>query len=89
MPSEWQGFEVSRLRISTDFGPLVKKRRLAKKLSQEVLAEMADVHPTYVGLLERGQRIPGIDVAERIARALGLKLSQLIIEAERANKSSP
>jgi len=65
---------------------LVKKHRLARKLSQEALAEKADVHPTYVGLLERRQRIPGIDVAERIANALGLKLSQMIAEAERATK---
>jgi transcriptional regulator with XRE-family HTH domain len=49
---------------------LVKKHRLAKKLSQEALAEKADLHPTYIGLLERGQRTPGIDVAERIAKAL-------------------
>jgi transcriptional regulator with XRE-family HTH domain len=62
---------------------LVKKHRLAKKLSQEALAEKADVHPTYIGLLERGKRVPGIDVAERIANALGRKLSQLIAKAER------
>jgi transcriptional regulator with XRE-family HTH domain len=62
---------------------LVKKHRLAKKLSQEALAEKADVHPTYIGLLERGQRTPGIDVAERIANALGRKLSQLVAHAER------
>jgi transcriptional regulator with XRE-family HTH domain len=67
---------------------LVKKHRLAKKLSQEALAEKADVHPTYVGLLERGQRTPGIDAAERIAKALGMKLSQVVAEAERATKGS-
>jgi transcriptional regulator with XRE-family HTH domain len=62
---------------------LVKKHRLANKLSQEGLAEKADLHPTYIGLLERGQRTPGIDVAERIAKALGRKLSLLIAQAER------
>jgi transcriptional regulator with XRE-family HTH domain len=62
---------------------LVKKYRLARRLSQEALAEKADVHPTYIGLLERGQRTPGIDVAERIANALGMRLSQLIAKAER------
>jgi transcriptional regulator with XRE-family HTH domain len=74
---------VPRLGLSATFGPLVKKHRLAKKLTQEVLAEKADVHPSYIGLLERGLRVPGIDVAERIAKALGLKLSLLIGEAER------
>jgi transcriptional regulator with XRE-family HTH domain len=67
-------------------GTLVKKHRLAKKLSQEALAEKADVHPTYIGLLERGQRTPGIDVAERIAIAMGMKLSHMVAEAERLIK---
>jgi hypothetical protein len=33
---------------------------------------------TYVGLLQRGKRVPTIQVAERIANALGRKLSSLI-----------
>ena len=74
---------MPRQGIFSTFGPLVKKHRLAKKMSQEALAEKADVHPTYIGLLERGKRVPGIDVAERIANALGRKLSQLIAKAER------
>ncbi len=74
---------MRRQGISSTFGPLVKKHRLAKKLSQEALAEKVDLHPTYIGLLERGQRTPGIDVAERIAKALGRKLSLLIAQAER------
>jgi transcriptional regulator with XRE-family HTH domain len=79
---------VPRQGLSATFGPLVKKYRLAKKLSQEALAEKADVHPTYIGLLERGQRVPGIDVAERIANALGLKLSLLVAQAERRAKEA-
>jgi transcriptional regulator with XRE-family HTH domain len=77
---------VPRHGLSSTFGPLVKKHRLAKKLSQEELAEKADVHPTYIGLLERGQRIPGIDVAERLAKAFGIKFSQLVAEGERLSK---
>jgi transcriptional regulator with XRE-family HTH domain len=83
LPGYLQVLPVPRQGISSTFGPLVKKHRLVKKLSQEALAERADVHPTYIGLLERGQRAPGIDVAERIAKALGRKLSQLIAQAER------
>ena len=75
---------MARQAISLTFGPVVKKHRLAKSFSQELLAEKADVHPTYISLLERGQRIPGIDVAERIAKAFGLRLSQLIAEGERS-----
>ena len=48
--------------------------------------EAAGIHHTYVGLLERGERKPTIDVADRVARALGKKLSALIAEAERAHE---
>jgi transcriptional regulator with XRE-family HTH domain len=84
-----QGLPVLRQELSSTFGPLVKRHRLAKKFSQEALAEKADVHPTYIGLLERGQRTPGIDVAERIANALGRKLSVLIAQAERVAFQKP
>ena len=70
-------------RLSVAFAALVKKRRLKSGLTQEALAEAAEIHHTYVGLLERGERVPTIEVAERVARALGMRLSSLIREAER------
>ncbi len=47
---------------------MVRKHRPQKGLSQEALAEAAGIHHTYVGLLERGERKPTIEVAERVAR---------------------
>lgn len=73
---------MPRRGLSLAFGKLLKKHRLILKLSQEALAEKADVHPTYIGLLERGLRTPGLDVAQRIAKALGKNLSEIIAEAE-------
>lgn len=69
--------------ISLAFGSLIRKRRKANGLSQEALAERADIHHTHVGLIERGQRNASLDVADRVARALGLPLSALIAEAEK------
>jgi transcriptional regulator with XRE-family HTH domain len=66
---------------------VVRKHRARQGLSQEALAEAAGTHHTYVGLLERGECKPTIDVAERVARALGKRLSALIAEAEREHKS--
>jgi ribosome-binding protein aMBF1 (putative translation factor) len=40
-------------RLSPAFAKLIRKYRLQKGLSQEVLAEAASVHHTYIGLLER------------------------------------
>jgi transcriptional regulator with XRE-family HTH domain len=70
-------------RLSAAFANIIKKYRIRNRLSQEALAEMAGIHHTYVGLVERGERKPTLDVAERLARALGKKLSDLVKEAER------
>jgi ribosome-binding protein aMBF1 (putative translation factor) len=72
--------------LTASFARVVRRHRAWLGLSQEALAEAAGIHHTYVGLLERGERKPTIDVAERVARALGKKLSALIAEAERARK---
>jgi transcriptional regulator with XRE-family HTH domain len=69
-------------RLSPAFARLIRKYRLRKGLSQEMLAEAAGVHHTYIGLLERGLRKPTLEVADRLARALGKKLSALVEEAE-------
>ena len=70
-------------KISLSFGAVVRKYRTASGLSQEALAERADIHHTHVGLIERGERNASLDVAYRVARALGLSLSALIAEAEK------
>jgi transcriptional regulator with XRE-family HTH domain len=73
---------VARQALSLILGQVVRRHRLVQELSQEALAEKADVHSTYISLLANGHRAPGVDVAERIAKALGMRLSVLIAEAE-------
>lgn len=70
-------------RFSATFGQVVRKHRLARQLSQEALSEAAEVHRTYIGLLERGKRAAGLDVANRLAAALDVPLSKLIAETQR------
>lgn len=72
--------------ISKAFGKIVKERRIALGLTQESLAEKAGLHPTHIGLIERGRRNPSLDVADKVAKALGEKLSNLIREAEQAGR---
>ncbi len=73
-----------RSRFSTAFARAVRRARLAAKLTQEKLAEAAGVHPVYVSMVERGESIPTVEVAHRIATALGKTLSTLVADAERA-----
>ena len=74
-------------KIEKKFGVVVRKRRHALGLSQEVFAEKAQIHRTYVSEIESGKVNVGISVAERLADALGKPLSLLIKEAEAEYKT--
>ena len=58
-------------------GQSVRRRREARELTQEKLAEKAGLDPTYISGIERGLRNPGIKNVARLAKALGLSTSEL------------
>jgi len=59
------------------FGQNVRDKRESLDLSQEGLAEKADLDRTYVGGIERGERNPTIVSAVRIAKALKTSVAEL------------
>lgn len=59
-------------------GKIVRQKRLALGLSQEALAERADLHWTYIGGIERGERNVSLLNIVRIARALGIAPARLL-----------
>lgn len=61
---------------------LFRVLRLEQGSTIEQLADSALVHRTTVGLLERGERSPSVEVASQIANALGYPLSELLAKAE-------
>jgi len=75
--------------LQHQFGHVVRRRRLATGLSQEALAAAAGLHRTYVGLLERGLRMPSILIAQKVARALGMTTGELLDEVEREVVTKP
>lgn len=60
------------------FATNLRKARLSKGMSQEALAEIAGLHRTYVGSVERGERNISIDNMEKLAEAFGLKIQDLL-----------
>ena len=73
---------MRRLEMSDAFALVLRRHREGKALSQEALAEKANLHPTYIGMLERSLRNPSLNVTKELAKALGVTLSKLIAEAE-------
>jgi transcriptional regulator with XRE-family HTH domain len=61
----------------------INKFRLAAKLSQEELADTADIHRTYVSQIERGLKSPTLHVLFNIASALDVRASDIIQEIEK------
>jgi len=61
---------------------LFRVLRLDRGMTIEQLADAAFVHRTTVGLLERGERTPSVEVASQVAKALGYPLSELLAKAE-------
>lgn len=51
-----------------------KRHRMSKGLSQTELAKLLDVDRTYINQIERGKKIPSLNLLERIADALGKNL---------------
>lgn len=57
-------------------GDAVRELRKAAGLSQEKLAEKADLHPNYVGEVERGEKTISVDALLRVAAALKVSVTK-------------
>jgi transcriptional regulator with XRE-family HTH domain len=60
------------------FAQRLRQIRQIKGLSQEELADMANLHRTYVGSVERSERNVSIDNMERLANALEVDITELL-----------
>lgn len=65
-------------KILRQFGDKVKKLRRAKGWSQEELAKKTGLHRTYIGSIERSERNVSLLNIERIAKALDIKINNLV-----------
>jgi hypothetical protein len=64
--------------INEVFGKKVLERRLSLKISQETLANMADIDRAYLPDIEKGKRNVSLRVADKIAKALNVSLKDLL-----------
>ena len=64
--------------ILKQFGKHVRHLRQLQDLSQEALAEKANMHQTYIGMIERGERNPALSNLIRLTSALDISLPELL-----------
>ena len=68
--------------ICKKFGKNINKYRIEKGLSQEELAEYAELHRTYISAVERGVRSISLKNIEKLAEALEIPIQKLFIFEE-------
>jgi len=73
----------------TAFGQVIRKERRAKGISQEELAELANLHRNFISMVERGASKIALDSLFALADALEISASTLLRRAEAAAKSTP
>jgi transcriptional regulator with XRE-family HTH domain len=69
------------------FAKNVRKYRQAAGLSQEELAHRAEIDRTYISSIERSVYAATIDVVDRLAKALGVEASDLLVRPRRRSAS--
>ena len=68
--------------LAAAFGRVLRERRRATGLSQEALAERADLSRSYVSMLERGLHYPSLDIVFVLAEVFECEPSRLVEEVQ-------
>lgn len=63
--------------ILVSFGKSVRRLREKQRLSQEALGDLAGLHATYIGRLERGRQNVSLKTVQKLAKALKVKPDKL------------
>jgi transcriptional regulator with XRE-family HTH domain len=73
---------IPKAQIKKLLGQAIRKHRERLDMTQEELAEKAELHRTHLADIERGTRNPSLESLRRIALGLGISISELFKTAE-------
>ncbi|MFZ4680690.1 MAG: helix-turn-helix domain-containing protein [Flavobacterium sp.] len=74
---------ISKHDILNIFGENVRNYRKKQNISQEELAEMAGLHRTYIGMIERAEKNITLINIEKIAVALKISIKDLLVDIQK------
>lgn len=70
-------FKMTKKKILIAFGNRVRELRKEKGISQEKLSFDADLHRTYIGMIERAEKNITLINIQKIAKALDVGIKEL------------
>jgi transcriptional regulator with XRE-family HTH domain len=73
-------------KLSSKFGEVIRELRKERSLSQEELADKADVHRTYIGMIERGEKNITLENIQKLAKALNVSLKSVFEKLDKILK---
>lgn len=82
MPRAARGERRRTKTQETAFGAILREIRTSRSISQEALSFEGGFHRTYIGQLERGEKSPSLRTLFKLARALGVRPSELVRRTE-------
>ncbi len=62
-------------------GERIRRQRISNKMTQENLAEKANISVSFLGQIERGDRKPSLETVVNIANSLGVTVDQLLSDS--------
>ena len=63
-------------------GSKIRRRRIEKRMTQETLAEYAELSPVYISNVETGSKTVSLKALNSIAKALGMTIGEMLDEKE-------
>lgn len=67
-------------KVRKRLGENIRSLRVAAGLSQEKLAEKADLHPVYISQVERGQKAVSVEALWKLSKALRVGMADFFLE---------
>lgn len=68
----------NKTNVAAAVGERIRQFRTRQHLSQEELAFASEIHPAYIGKVERGEKCPTIETVSKIANGLKVSIPKLL-----------
>lgn len=72
--------------IYIEIGKRIRRQRIMQEMTQEELAERAEISPSFMGYIERGEKKPSLETIIKISKGLNLSIDFIIYGIEKCEE---